>query len=74
MDRALEKVRQELRAFVGQTAFEELAQQWVIQQGKAGKLPHALFSRAGFTRAALDELDAQAGMAIDLSSLDTELG
>jgi len=38
-DRALDKIKQELRAFVGQTTFEELAQQWVIQQGKAGNLP-----------------------------------
>ncbi len=35
----LEKVKQELRAFVGQTTFEELSQQWVRQQGKAGALP-----------------------------------
>ncbi len=143
LDRVLDKVRQELRAFVGQTAFEELAQQWVIQQGKAGNLPfrpgivgshwssrvqvdvvavdwqarqillgeckwgqravnrqivrdlverktprlkrdlpgsgegwgihHAIFSRAGFTSAAADELDDQAGLAVDLSKLDTEL-
>lgn len=38
-DFVLEKVKQELRAFIGQTTFEELAQQWVIQQGKAGNLP-----------------------------------
>lgn len=37
-DLVLEKVKQELRAFVGQTTFEELAQLWVIQQGKAGNL------------------------------------
>jgi AAA+ ATPase superfamily predicted ATPase len=38
-DRVLQKVRQELRPFVGQTIFEELSRQWVIEQGKAGKLP-----------------------------------
>lgn len=38
-DFVLEKVKQDLRAFVGQTTFEELAQQWVMQQGKAGHLP-----------------------------------
>lgn len=143
MDRVLDKVKQELRAFVGLTAFEELARQWVIQQGKAGKLPlvpdlvgshwssrvqldvvaanwparqvmlgeckwghkavtrqvvrelvegktprlkrdlpdsgdgwqvhYAVFSRAGFTTAALDELAAHAGLAIDLSTLDAAL-
>ncbi len=35
----LDKVQQELRAYIGQTTFEELAQTWVLQQGKAGKLP-----------------------------------
>ena len=35
----LEKVRLELRAFVGQTAFEKLSQQWVREQRKADKLP-----------------------------------
>ncbi|MCA9965582.1 MAG: ATP-binding protein [Anaerolineales bacterium] len=34
----LEKVRLELRAFVGQTAFEELCRQWVREQRKAGVL------------------------------------
>lgn len=34
----LEKVRLELRAFVGQTAFEALCRQWVREQGKAGVL------------------------------------
>jgi AAA+ ATPase superfamily predicted ATPase len=38
-DTVLDKVKKELRAFVGQTTFEELARQWVIQQGKAGNLP-----------------------------------
>lgn len=39
LEKVLDKVRQELRAFVGQTIFEELARQWVFQQGKAGDLP-----------------------------------
>ncbi|MCA9980987.1 MAG: restriction endonuclease, partial [Anaerolineales bacterium] len=34
----LEKVRSELRAFVGQTAFEQLSQQWVREQRKRGAL------------------------------------
>jgi AAA+ ATPase superfamily predicted ATPase len=38
-DRVLDKVKLELRAFVGQTTFEELARQWVVRQGKAGNLP-----------------------------------
>jgi uncharacterized protein len=33
------KVQQELRAFVGQTAFEELAQQWLRLQAQQGALP-----------------------------------
>jgi hypothetical protein len=31
-------MRQNLRGFVGSTAFEELAREWVITQGQAGKL------------------------------------
>ncbi|MCE7989763.1 MAG: ATP-binding protein [Caldilinea sp. CFX5] len=37
--RVLELVKQGLRAFVGQTAFELLAQEWVRQQGRKGQLP-----------------------------------
>ena len=40
-EKLLDKIRQELRGFIGQTTFEELAQQWVIQQGKAGNLSFA---------------------------------
>ena len=32
-------VRQNLRAFVGQTAFEELAQEWVRRAGRTNELP-----------------------------------
>lgn len=32
------QVQQGLRAFVGQTAFEDLAQQWVAQQGRTGQI------------------------------------
>jgi hypothetical protein len=32
-------VQQNLRSFVGRTAFEKLARQWVIVQGKSGNLP-----------------------------------
>lgn len=35
----LQKVRSELRAFVEQTAFEKLSQEWIRQQRKAGRLP-----------------------------------
>lgn len=38
-DQVIESIRRHLRAFVGATAFEELARQWVAGQGKAGKLP-----------------------------------
>ncbi|MCL5999277.1 MAG: ATP-binding protein, partial [Chloroflexi bacterium] len=38
-DRVLAQVKEGLRAFVGQTAFEELSREWIIQQGRAGKLP-----------------------------------
>ena len=38
-DQAIEAVRRNLRAFVGATAFEDLARQWVWAQGKAGQLP-----------------------------------
>jgi AAA+ ATPase superfamily predicted ATPase len=35
----IESVRRNLRAFVGATAFEELARGWVWAQGRAGRLP-----------------------------------
>lgn len=38
-ERVLAQVKEGLRAFVGQTAFEEISRDWVIQQGKAGQLP-----------------------------------
>jgi AAA+ ATPase superfamily predicted ATPase len=38
-DQVIEAVRCNLRAFVGVTAFEELARQWVQKKGKAGQLP-----------------------------------
>lgn len=38
-DEILQRIQTNLRAFVGATAFEDLARQWVTQQGKAGKLP-----------------------------------
>ena len=38
-ERVLERIRKELRGFVGGTAFEELARQWVIERGAAGDLP-----------------------------------
>ena len=38
-DQVLERVQQDLRAFVGVTAFEELCRQWVITEGQAGNLP-----------------------------------
>ncbi len=39
IEQTLGRIQQELRAFVGQTSFEELSRTWVAQQGKAGKLP-----------------------------------
>ncbi len=41
LDQVLEAVRRNLRAFVGSTAFESLARQWVWMQSKAGRLPFA---------------------------------
>jgi len=38
-DQVIEAVRRNLRAFVGATAFEDLARQWVWNQGKAGQIP-----------------------------------
>lgn len=38
-DQVIEAVRRNLRAFVGATAFEQLARNWVQVQGKAGLLP-----------------------------------
>jgi AAA+ ATPase superfamily predicted ATPase len=38
-DRVLAQIREGLRAFVGQTAFEEISREWVRQQGKIGQLP-----------------------------------
>jgi len=38
-DQVIEAIRRNLRAFVGATAFEQLAQNWVRVQGKAGLLP-----------------------------------
>ena len=38
-ERVLDSVRSGLGAFVGQSAFELLAQEWVRQQGRVGQLP-----------------------------------
>ena len=38
-DRILAQVKEGLRAFVGQTAFEEISREWVVGQGKKGQLP-----------------------------------
>jgi len=38
VDLTMERIQRQLRAFVGQTTFEELSRLWVEQQGKAGKL------------------------------------
>jgi len=141
-ERVLERIRHDLRAFVGQTAFEELSRQWVAERGAAGELPFrpgivgahwsrkvqidvaamdwearrlllgeckwgeepvdravvrelverkaalvraelpdgeawqvypAIFSRAGLAPAAMRELRAHNGLAIDLGRLDAEL-
>jgi len=38
-ERVLPVIHEGLRAFVGQTAFEELSRQWVAWQGRSGRLP-----------------------------------
>jgi len=38
-DQVIESVRRNLRAFVGATAFEELARTWLWQQARVGELP-----------------------------------
>jgi uncharacterized protein len=38
-DQVLNHIQQEIRAFVGQTIFEELAQTWLAAQGRQGGLP-----------------------------------
>jgi uncharacterized protein len=38
-DQILERIQQNLRPFVGATAFEELCRQWTIAEGKSGNLP-----------------------------------
>ena len=38
-ERVLPLIREGLRAFVGQTTFEELGRHWIAEQGKAGHLP-----------------------------------
>lgn len=38
-ERVLPLIQQGLRAFVGQTAWEELARQWVMRRGRDGHLP-----------------------------------
>lgn len=38
-EQVLTHIQKELRAFVGQTAFEELAQMWVAENGRSGQLP-----------------------------------
>jgi hypothetical protein len=38
-DRVLGYVKDGLRAFVGQTAFEEISREWVLRRGSAGQLP-----------------------------------
>lgn len=38
-DQVLDHIQKELRAFVGQTAFEELAQTWLADRGRLGQLP-----------------------------------
>jgi AAA+ ATPase superfamily predicted ATPase len=35
------RIQQDLRAFIGQTAFEDLARAWVLAQGQANQLPFA---------------------------------
>lgn len=34
-----ERIREQFRAFIGETAFEDLSSEWVLSQARAGKLP-----------------------------------
>jgi hypothetical protein len=36
-----ERIREQFRAFVGQTAFEDLCREWMLVQARAGRLPFA---------------------------------
>ena len=38
-NQVLDHIQKELRAFVGQTAFEELSQEWLAGRGRLGELP-----------------------------------
>ena len=38
-DRLWGRIREQLRAFVGQTAFEDLSREWVLAQARLGRLP-----------------------------------
>ena len=38
-DRVLVQIKDHLRAFVGQTAFEQISREWVVWQGRKGQLP-----------------------------------
>jgi uncharacterized protein len=40
-DQIWSRIQQDLRAFIGQTAFEDLARAWVLAQGQANRLPFA---------------------------------
>src|SRR5262249_41154995 len=40
-DQLWTRIQQALRAFIGQTAFEDLARAWVLAQGQANTLPFA---------------------------------
>jgi len=35
------RITEQLRAFIGQTAFEELCREWILAQARAGRLPFA---------------------------------
>jgi AAA+ ATPase superfamily predicted ATPase len=39
LNRVWERIAEELRAFVGMTAFEEICRTWTLQQAAAGRLP-----------------------------------
>lgn len=40
-DQIWAQIQQDVCAFIGQTAWEDLARQWVLEQGQAGRLPFA---------------------------------
>lgn len=62
-EQVLERIRHDLRGFVGGTAFEDLARQWVAQESRAGALP---------VRAAIVGQHWSRKVQIDVAAVDWE--